>query len=444
MSQTERSIRRIGMDISQLPEPTSSRFDVVVVGGGLAGLTAAAVAARAGATTVLIEPHGLGGRGKTDARDGYLLNRGAHALYRKGHGMDVLRRLGVVPKGHQPSTAKAMGLRDGTLLPLPLGTAALTTRLLSVKGKARMARVLPHIGRLNPTDFADRTVDDWLAELDLPADADTLLRTVLRTGSYTEAFDQLSADVAIMQNQAASEGVLYLDGGWAQMVDALANVGRGHGVEMVKETARIVEADSSGGGVVVRCRDRDVRAGAVVLATGSPLAAQALIPDSVLGLPERIVEARASCLDVALRRVPDHRFVLGVGRPLYCINHAPPASLAPEGGAVLHAMRYLGADEFLDPETSRAELQSLVEAVGVRTDDVVYDRYLHNMTAVSMITTPGTGGLAGRPSVAVSAAPGVFLAGDWVGAEGWLVDASLASGERAAHLAARFSATMNG
>ncbi len=430
------------MNTSHPSEPTSSRYDVVVVGGGLAGLTAAAFASRSGASTLLIEPHGLGGRGKTDSREGYLLNRGAHALYRKGHGMGVLGRLGLAPRGHQPPTAKAMGLRDGHLLPLPLGVSALTTRLLSVKGKARMARVMPLIGRLNPTEFADRTVDQWLAELDLPADADTLLRTVLRTGSYTEAFDQLSADVAIMQNQAASEGVLYLDGGWTQMVDALANVGRGQGVEFVKETVEMVEAGSSGEEVTVRCRERTVRAAAVVLAPGSPAAAQALIPESPLGLPAQIVEARASCLDLALRRVPDHRFVLGVGRPLYCINHAPPASLAPEGGAVLHAMRYLGADEYLDPETSRAELRSLVEAVGVGADDVVYERYLHNMTAVSMITTPQAGGLAGRPPVAVPTARGVFLAGDWVGSEGWLVDASLASGERAAQLAAQFSATI--
>lgn len=29
-------------------------------------------------------------------------------------------------------------------------------------------------------------------------------------------------------------------------------------------------------------------------------------------------------------------------------------------------------------------------------------------------------------------APGLFLAGDWIGTEGWLVDAALASGAQAA------------
>ena len=45
------------------------------------------------------------------------------------------------------------------------------------------------------------------------------------------------------------------------------------------------------------------------------------------------------------------------------------------------------------------------------------------------------GGLAGRPGVAVPDRPGTFVAGDWVGPEGHLADAVLASA-RAAALAA--------
>ena len=425
-------------------EIRSGRYDVVVIGGGLAGLTAAALAAGGGAKTLVVEPHGLGGRSRTDNRDGYSLNRGAHALYRKGHGIDVLGRLGINPVGHQPPTVGAMGLRGDSLLPLPIGTAALTTRLLGVRAKARMSRVLPMLARLDPRDYADRTVGQWLAELDLPTDADALLRTLLRTGSYTEAFDQLSADVAITQNQAASHGVLYLDGGWAQMIDAVAAVARSRSVEFVKTAVDGVELGSTGGGLTVRCRDRALTASAVVIAAGTPGASQALLPDVSFGLPAAYAEARLSCLDLALRRVPEHRFILGVGRPVYCINHCPPASLAPNGGAVVHVMRYLGTNEHPSADSTRSELRGIAEIAGVRAADIVYDRYLHSMTAVSLLTTPDSGGLKGRPPVVVADAPGVFLAGDWVGDQGWLVDASLASGERAGQLAALACATVGG
>lgn len=104
------------------------------------------------------------------------------------------------------------------------------------------------LARLDPQDYADRTVDQWLAELDLPTDADALLRTLLRTGSYPDAFDELSADVAITQNQAASHGVLYLDGGWAQMIDAVAAVARSRSVEFVKAgSTRLSPVQRAGG-----------------------------------------------------------------------------------------------------------------------------------------------------------------------------------------------------
>lgn len=57
-------------------------WDVVVVGGGLAGLAAAATAAGTGASVLVLDAHRLGGRALTDEVDGYRFNRGAHALYR--------------------------------------------------------------------------------------------------------------------------------------------------------------------------------------------------------------------------------------------------------------------------------------------------------------------------------------------------------------------------
>ena len=57
-------------------------------------------------------------------------------------------------------------------------------------------------------------------------------------------------------------------------------------------------------------------------------------------------------------------------------------------------------------------------------------RFLPRMVAVSAIATPASGGLAGRPSV--ERGEGLYLAGDWVGPEGWLLDAAISSGAAAA------------
>ena len=77
-------------------ETRSSQTRVVVVGGGMAGLTAACYLARAGVDVTVIERASyLGGRAATQDFDGFRFNRGGHALYTGGAASRVLEELGV-------------------------------------------------------------------------------------------------------------------------------------------------------------------------------------------------------------------------------------------------------------------------------------------------------------------------------------------------------------
>ena len=72
------------------------RRTVAVVGGGLAGLSAAVAAAKAGAAVTLFDARrDLGGRARTHQSDGFARNQGPHALYRVGAARATLRRWGV-------------------------------------------------------------------------------------------------------------------------------------------------------------------------------------------------------------------------------------------------------------------------------------------------------------------------------------------------------------
>ena len=99
---------------------TDERFDVVVVGAGLAGLVAGVEAARSGARTVVLDAHPAGGRARTTDRDGYLFNEGPHALYETGPLMALLRRWGQEPSGGRPSSAVHAAL-GGALNRFPTG-----------------------------------------------------------------------------------------------------------------------------------------------------------------------------------------------------------------------------------------------------------------------------------------------------------------------------------
>jgi hypothetical protein len=71
---------------------------------------------------------------------------------------------------------------------------------------------------------------------------------------------------------------------------------------------------------------------------------------------------------------------------------------------------------------------------GVRREARVF---LPRIEAVGALPTAASGGFAGRPGVEVPHLAGLYLAGDWVGPEGFLADASLASAREAARLALR-------
>src|SRR5437899_2629571 len=91
-----------------------SKLDIAVIGGGLGGLTVAIFLARSGRKVCLFEQtHSLGGRAKTMIHQGFNFNLGAHALYRKGSAMAVLKELGINPEGAKPATSGGYAILNG-------------------------------------------------------------------------------------------------------------------------------------------------------------------------------------------------------------------------------------------------------------------------------------------------------------------------------------------
>ncbi len=110
------------------------KYDVAVVGGGIAGLTAAIYVAKTGKRTILLEKQErLGGRGITNKKNGQYFNLGGHALYR-GDAFATFRECGLRLHGNQPSIDAHGICKDKVhVLPTSLGSL-LTTPLLSWKG----------------------------------------------------------------------------------------------------------------------------------------------------------------------------------------------------------------------------------------------------------------------------------------------------------------------
>ena len=415
--------------------------DVVVVGGGLAGLTAAAFAARSGASVVVLDGHGLGGRARTATVHGFRFNQGPHALYETGEAMAVLRELGVDVPGGAPSRSIAV-IVDGAPQRFPVGPGSmLRTGALSARGKAAAARLLAALPKHNASRVAGMTVNEWIAARELPDDAAALVHVLVRVSTYANAPDVLDAGAAVQQLQRALKGVRYLDGGWQNMVDGVAAAATGAGAQII-DHASVERIERAGNEWELRTSVGDVHAASVVLAAGGPdVAARLLgIDQPVLGDPGP--KARATCLDLGLGTSPDIPVLFSTDAPLYFSTHMPPARLGPAGMTVVQVAKYLAPDESPSPEVGARELWDHARAAGVERggDAVLASRYLHEMTVTYGIPQARLSGLDGRPSVAVAGMPGVFLAGDWVGREGMLADAAMASARHAAVEAVRQAA----
>ncbi len=416
-------------------------LDVVVVGGGIGGVTAAAFAARAGASVLLLEgaPE-LGGRARTRAQKGFLFNHGPHALYLKCAGKRALDALGIDPPGKRPGLGHAYLMRDGELHVAPAGLGDLAkTSAFSAADKIAFALAFTQVS----AGFKGRPGETLAAALNrltpsLPAQAG--IKAFVRVSSYSNAPDIGAADALFDQVRAANAGVRYLDGGWSTLVAAIADKARSDGAKM-ETGARIASVEQIGGGWrVTRADGASVEARAVILAI-SPEEAAALTGHQTLKeAAANAVPVRAASLDVALSRLPraSHVFALGLDEPTYFSVHSASAKLAPEGGALIHVSRYLAPEEIPSRDT-KAHLEHLLDLMQPGWRDVlVAEQWLPMATVSHDMPQAARGGLSGRCPVNI--APGLYVAGDWAGAEALISDAAFASGRLAGEGAAALSA----
>lgn len=386
------------------------RTTAVVIGGGPAGLLAAAHLAEAGMSTTLLEAKAqFGGRAASLRRDGLFLNQGPHALYLGGAAMRELSALGIDPPGWKRDRGQVY-VRGGALRSEPEESDALR----------RWFEAVAH--GTSGEDLATTSVAEWL-DRSLDGAAREAAAAYVRLTTLVADHDRFSADVAAMQlRNGLTHGVRYLDGGWQALVDAIAGQAQRRGATL-RTRAAVRGVDEDAGRWTVSLADEELRADVLIVATGGHRATARLFGDRTP--PPSGPPIEVSTLDVGLHELPEpaRPFALGLDRPAYLGHYSSPSQARPQ---------LLTAISFTREPLS--ELESLVDLVqpGWR-DELIVHRHLPRMTPSSALTMPESGGLAGRPGVEVER--GLYLAGDWIGAEGWLCDASLASAAAAARAA---------
>lgn len=270
----------------------------VVIGGGIAGLSAAASLAERGVRVTLLEGEETwGGRARSwDLPDGRSMSRGFHAFFRQYYTLRALLsradpRLGMLESIGDYPLQLAGGPRDsfrGIPRTPPLSVAAFALRSPSMP-LAQLARVdLRAAAGLLRVRFPDtfRELDGisaqrFLDELRFPADARHLALEVFARSFFADPREFSAGELAGMFHayfMGSAEGLVFdvpRDAYSRCLWDPVVRVLRGLGVDA--RTGTPVEAVGLAGGAVrVRTAEAEIEADAVVVAV-DPRSARSVI-----------------------------------------------------------------------------------------------------------------------------------------------------------------------
>jgi squalene-associated FAD-dependent desaturase len=448
---------------------------VVVVGGGLAGITAAIALRETGADVVLLEAKPwLGGATCSFTRDGLIVDTGQHVFLRccaayRG----LLDRLGVTGSARLQSRFDVTVLRPGqaasrrparlrrTGLPGPLhmGLALARYQHLSLPERLRTTQAALAMKRVNPADPAvdGQSLGDWLAARGQSEHARRALWDLFTVSALNIAGDDANLALAATVVQtallgardAADIGVPAIPLGDLHGKAALAHLGRlgaevrlgakVTGIEIARDSlpgigraftvrlGRHAESDTVDGAAVQGSTSNgsagDGGSGAAIEADGVVIAVP---PDPAARLlPQAAGEARwrelgtSPIVNVHVvydRPVMDLPFAAAVDSPVqWVFDRTSPSGLA--GGQYL-AVSVSAADAQVDVPAARLReifVPALAELLPEARTARVTDFFVTRERRATFRQVPGCEGL--RPSAA-TALPGLVLAGAWTNT-GW-------------------------
>ncbi|MFK4427400.1 MULTISPECIES: phytoene desaturase family protein [Bacillus] len=420
-------------------------FDVAIVGGGLAGLTASIYLAKSGRKVIVLEKSSrFGGRGMTINKNGICMNLGAHALYRGGAAFLTFNELGLNLPGGMPST-KAHGIWKGDVFTIPTDfRSILSTPLLSWSAKVQFSRLMIHLGKLDVGEVQKMSLSTW-AENEIK---DPMVRNIFyalcRTTTYTFAPTiQLASSVLTQIQLSIKEGVFYVDGGWETIITKLRDIANNVGVQF-QASKHVLEVENCEGIQKIRCSDDEVFKVNAVVVTIPPKEACKIIKGaegtSLCRWSEQSVGVTVAALDIGLRRLtnPTHQFALGLDQPIFFTNQSRAAKLSEDGAIVVSLIKYhnpmLEINHFHDDQEQLENTMELLHPNWKR--EVVAKQYLPKITVVHDFPHIDR---VEKPGPNIPEMPGVYVAGDWAGHDEILADAAVASGKRAAlHILKKF------
>jgi phytoene dehydrogenase-like protein len=370
---------------------------ITVIGGGVAGLTAAITCAEQGAEVELFEAsETLGGRARSD-QGPYKTNLGPHAIYKGGPLWTWLSDRQLMPPLARPQLTGVRFHYDDSIHRTP--PLSLIPRGLRLRGRAA------------PSDQDFRS---WVTD---HSDARTAEMLSGLAGVYTFHHDPGELSAAFVWERTQR---LLLDpklparfpiGGWGLMVDSMERHARSLGVK-ISTGERITALPNTTTIVALELTH-----------------ARELLNDPELHWPS----GKTVCLDLALHRRRDDPYVISDLAHAAWIERftANDSTLAPNGEELVQAQMPVKPNESVDAAGARLE-QLLDRSFAEWRERTTFRRRQVMDGRTGALDVPGS---TWRDRPAIDRGDGVFICGDQVAAPGCLAEVSFASAFEASRMA---------
>jgi len=229
---------------------TTNHYEVVIVGGGLAGLSSAAYLAAKGKKVAVLERGQLGGRAVTLKIKGFNFNFGAHAIYARDNSVlrTFERELGLRIDWQDFNPTKAKYDTGNDLTAVPANVQGLfQTKLLTAYEKVLFTfEILKTLLKME-TGHPHLSIQKWMEKKGVNEDVKEMMLTLASSNFFTREPEKIPSDVFFTYYRrlfTTNKPVSYIGGGWQALINEFVRVIETHnGTILTKCKAESVKTD---------------------------------------------------------------------------------------------------------------------------------------------------------------------------------------------------------
>lgn len=347
-------------------------YDAIIVGGGLAGLSSAALLAKQGKKVLVLERGNLGGRAVTLTIKDFKFNFGAHAIY--GRDTSTLRlfekELGIRIAWRDFNPNKAKYDLGSSLTDIPANIVGLfRTRVMRNASKVAFTYEIFKTLIGKEKGDAHMSIKRWMDDKQVTKDVQEMMLTLASSNFFTKEPEKIPSDVFFSYYNrlfTTNKPVAYIENGWQALINEFVRVVESNGGEILtKQKVTGVKTEEERV-VQVETTDATYRADRFIFCIPPVELAKVFENTRIEHLLKHYANYQSSYVfvyDIGLKERIDtpYTYVYDKKNRMFITDISYyDETCVPEGGQLLQAIAYLN-EEDLGNKEALADIQEKIE-----------------------------------------------------------------------------------